>query len=165
MAQITLKGNPINTIGELPKIGETAKEFTLVASDLTEKKLSDFKGTKVILNIFPSIDTGICATSARKFNEEASALENTVVLNISKDLPFALTRFCAAEGLEKVINLSDFRGNFADDYQLKIADGPLKGLASRAVIILDENGSIIYTEQVPEIAQEPNYEAALKVVR
>ncbi|MBP7173280.1 MAG: thiol peroxidase [Cloacibacterium sp.] len=165
MAQITLKGNPINTIGELPKIGETAKEFTLVASDLTEKKLSDFKGIKVVLNVFPSIDTGICAASARKFNEEVSALENTVILNISKDLPFALTRFCAAEGLEKVINLSDFRGNFADDYQLKITNGPLQGLASRAVIVLDENGTVVYTEQVPEIAQEPDYEAALKAVK
>ena len=165
MAQITLKGNPINTIGELPKIGETAKEFTLVASDLTEKKLSDFKGIKVVLNVFPSIDTGICAASARKFNEEVSALENTVILNISKDLPFALTRFCAAEGLEKVINLSDIRGNFADDYQLKITNGPLQGLASRAVIVLDENGTVVYTEQVPEIAQEPDYEAALKAVK
>lgn len=165
MAQITLKGNPIHTLGELPKIGETAKEFTLVASDLTEKKLSDFRGSKVVLNIFPSIDTGICAASARKFNEEINGMENAFVLNISKDLPFALTRFCAAEGLENVVNLSDFRGSFADDYALKITDGPLKGLASRAVIVLDEEGKIIYTEQVPEIVQEPDYEAAMKMIK
>lgn len=165
MAEITLKGNTIHTSGELPKTGETAKEFTLVASDLTEKKLSDFRGSKVVLNIFPSIDTGICAASARKFNEEINGLENAFVLNISKDLPFALTRFCASEGLENVVNLSDFRGSFADDYGLKITDGPLKGLASRAVIILDEEGKIIYTEQVPEIAQEPNYDAAMNVIK
>lgn len=165
MAKITLAGNPINTLGELPKIGETAKDFILVSADLSEKSLADFRGKRIILNIFPSIDTGICAASARKFNQEASSLENTVVINISKDLPFALSRFCAAEGLDNVITLSDFRSTFSKDYEVEIIDGPLKGLNSRSVIILDEEGKVIYTEQVPEIKQEPNYEAALAVLK
>lgn len=165
MAKITLGGTPINTLGELPKMGTIAKDFALVSEDLSEKTLSDFKGKRVILNIFPSIDTGVCAASARKFNEEVSSLENTVVINISKDLPFALSRYCAAEGLDNVINLSDFRGSFSKDYEVEIVDGPLKGLNSRAVIILDEEGKVIYTEQVPEIKQEPNYEVALSVLK
>lgn len=165
MASITLKGNEIHTTGSLPEIGSVAKDFTLVAEDLSEKSLSDYKGKKVILNIFPSIDTGVCAASARKFNEEASALENTVVVNVSKDLPFALGRFCASEGLENVINLSDFRGNFGENYGLTITDSPLKGLLSRAVVVLDENGTVKYTEQVPEIVQEPDYNAALEAVK
>lgn len=165
MAKITLAGNPINTIGELPKVGEIAKDFTLVAEDLSEKSLSDFKGKKVVLNLFPSIDTGVCAASARKFNEEASTLENTVIINISKDLPFALSRFCVSEGLKNTINLSDFRENFSKNYGAEIIDGPLKGLISRAVIILDETGKILYTEQVSEIKQEPNYQAALAVLK
>lgn len=165
MAKITLAGNPINTLGDLPEVGTVAKDFVLVSEDLSEKTLSDFKGKRVILNIFPSIDTGVCATSARKFNEEVTALENTVVVNISKDLPFALSRYCASEGLDNVINLSDFRGNFSKDYEVEIVDGPLKGLNSRVVIILDEDGKIIYTEQVPEIKQEPNYEVALSVLK
>lgn len=165
MAKITLAGNPINTLGELPKIGGFAKDFTLVALDLSEKSLSDFKGKKIVLNLFPSVDTGICAASARKFNQEASSLENTVVINISKDLPFALSRFCAAEGLDNVITLSDFRGTFSKDYEVEIIDGPIRGLISRSVIILDEEGKVIYTEQVPEIKQEPNYEAALAVLK
>lgn len=165
MASITLKGNEIHTTGNLPEIGSVAKDFTLVAEDLSEKSLSDYKGKKVILNIFPSIDTGVCAASARKFNEEASALENTVVVNVSKDLPFALGRFCASEGLENVINLSDFRGNFGENYGLTITDSPLKGLLSRAVVVLDENGTVKYTEQVPEIVQEPDYNAALEAVK
>lgn len=165
MAKITLAGNPINTLGELPKIGEHTKNFTLVAADLSENSLSDFSGKKLVLNLFPSIDTGICAASARKFNQEASSLENTIVINISKDLPFALSRFCAAEGLENVITLSDFRGSFSKDYEVEILDGPLKGLISRAVIILDETGKVIYTEQVPEIKQEPDYESALSVLK
>ena len=127
--------------------------------------MSDFAGKKVVLNIFPSIDTGVCAASARKFNEEASALDNTVVVNVSKDLPFALGRFCASEGLQNVMNLSDYRGNFGENYGLTIADSPLKGLLSRAVVVLDENGTVKYTEQVPEIAQEPNYAAALEAVK
>lgn len=165
MAKITLAGNPINTIGELPKKGEIAKDFTLVASDLSEKTLQDFIGKRLVLNLFPSIDTGICAASARKFNQEASSLNNTIVINISKDLPFALSRFCASEGLENVINLSDFRGNFSKNYGVEMIDGPLKGLISRAVIILDEEGKIIYTEQVPEIKQEPDYESALAILK
>lgn len=165
MASITLKGNEIHTTGSLPEIGSVAKDFTLVAEDLLEKSLSDYKGKKVIFNIFPSIDTGVCAASARKFNEEASALENTVVVNVSKDLPFALGRFCASEGLENVINLSDFRGNFGENYGLTITDSPLKGLLSRAIVVLDENGTVKYTEQVPEIVQEPDYNAALEAVK
>lgn len=165
MANITLKGNEIHTIGNLPEIGSEAKNCTLVAEDLSEKSISDFAGKKVVLNIFPSIDTGVCAASARKFNEQANALENTVVVNISKDLPFALGRFCAAEGLSNVINLSDYRSNFGEVYGLTITDSPLKGLLSRAVVVLDENGNVTYTEQVPEIVQEPNYEAALEAVK
>ena len=165
MANITLQGNEIHTSGNLPELGTVAPDFTLVAEDLSEKTLSDFAGKKVVLNIFPSIDTGVCAASARKFNEEASALDNTVVVNVSKDLPFALGRFCASEGLENVMNLSDYRGNFGENYGLTIADSPLKGLLSRAVVVLDENGTVKYTEQVPEIAQEPNYAAALEAVK
>ncbi|MFK7050271.1 MULTISPECIES: thiol peroxidase [Flavobacterium] len=162
MAQITFKGNTINTVGELPVVGSKANSFELVATDLSIKKLEDFKGQKIVLNIFPSIDTGICAASVRKFNETASKLENTKVLCISRDLPFAQTRFCGAEGLENVINLSDFKtGSFGADYGLTIVEGPLAGLHSRCVIVLDENGIIKYTEQVAEIAQEPNYESAL----
>ncbi len=162
MAQITLKGNPINTVGELPQIGTQAKDFQLVKTDLSVASLSDYKGSRVVLNIFPSIDTGTCATSVRKFNEKASSLENTKVLCISRDLPFAQNRFCGAEGLENVVNLSDFKDNsFGNSYGLSIVDGPLAGLHSRAVIVLDENGVVKYTELVPEIVDEPNYEAAL----
>ena len=162
MAQITLKGNTINTVGNLPQVGSQAKDFSLVGTDLSVKTLADFKGSRVVLNIFPSIDTGTCATSVRKFNEKASSLENTKVLCISRDLPFAQNRFCGAEGLENVVNLSDFKNNsFGNDYGLAIADGPLAGLHSRAVVVLDENGVVKYTEQVPEIVDEPNYEAAL----
>lgn len=161
MASIKLKGNPVQTVGELPKIGTLAKEFTLVAADLSEKHLADYTGKKVLLNIFPSIDTGICAASARAFNEKANALENTVVINVSRDLPFALSRFCAAEGLDNVEVLSDFRGNFGEDYGLTIEDSPMRGLLSRAVVVLDEKGNVTYTEQIPEITQEPNYDNAL----
>lgn len=165
MANITLQGNEIHTTGNLPQLGSQAANFKLVADDLSEKSLSDYKGKKIVLNIFPSIDTGVCAASARKFNQEASSLDNTLVINISKDLPFALKRFCASEGLENVLNLSDFRGTFGENYGLIISDSPLKGLLSRAVIVLDETGTVKYTEQVPEIAQEPNYEAALAAVK
>ncbi|OBW41766.1 Thiol peroxidase [Chryseobacterium sp. MOF25P] len=161
MSTITFKGNPINTIGNLPEVGREAQEFTMVSSDLSEKNLADYTGKRVVLNIFPSIDTGICASSARKFNEEASNLDNTVVINVSRDLPFALSRFCAAEGLNNVETLSDFRGNFGEDYGVTLSDSPLKGLLSRAVVVLDEKAKVIYTEQVPEIGQEPNYEAAI----
>lgn len=165
MADITFKGNPIHTVGQLPEVGTEAKDFTLVASDLSEKKLSDYQGKKVVLNIFPSIDTGVCAASARHFNQEASALENTVVINVSKDLPFALNRFCAAEGLNNVEVLSDFRGRFGEDYGVTLQDSPLHGLLSRAVVVLDENGKVLYTEQVPEIGQEPNYDNAINAVK
>ncbi|MFY1045718.1 thiol peroxidase [Chryseobacterium sp. GP-SGM7] len=161
MSTITFKGNPIHTVGTLPAVGNDAQEFTMVSSDLSEKNLADYTGKRVVLNIFPSIDTGICAASARKFNEEASTLDNTVVINVSRDLPFALSRFCAAEGLNNVETLSDFRGNFGEDYGVTLSDSPLKGLLSRAVVVLDEKAKVIYTEQVPEIGQEPNYEAAI----
>ncbi|WP_288447284.1 thiol peroxidase [uncultured Chryseobacterium sp.] len=158
---ITLKGNEVHTIGTLPSVGSTVKDFALVDSGLAVKTLETFAGKKKVFNIFPSIDTPTCAASSRKFNEEASKLENTVVINVSKDLPFALGRFCAAEGLNNVETLSDFRSNFGDDYEVTITDSPLKGLLSRAVIVTDENNKVVYTEQVPEIADEPNYDAAL----
>ncbi|MFC4817080.1 thiol peroxidase [Flavobacterium sp. GCM10023249] len=162
MAQITLKGNTITTVGNLPEVGSQAKDFELVATDLSVKTLADYRGTKVVLNIFPSVDTGTCATSVRKFNEKASNLPNTTVLCISRDLPFAQNRFCGAEGLNNVMNLSDFRSNsFGNDYGVTITDGPLAGLHSRAVIVIDEDGVVKYTEQVAEIVDEPNYEAAL----
>jgi thiol peroxidase len=162
MAAITLGGNPIHTAGEIPKKGTQAPNFSLVKTDLSTATLADFAGSKLVLNIFPSIDTGVCATSVRTFNQKASELENTKVLCISRDLPFAQKRFCAAEGLENVESLSDFKdGRFGEAYGLSITDGPLAGLHSRAVIVLDEKGQVTYSEQVPEIAQEPNYEAAL----
>ena len=162
MASITLGGNPIKTSGELPKVGSKAPEFQLVKNDLSITSLADFAGSNLVLNIFPSIDTGTCATSVRTFNAKASALENTKVLCISRDLPFAQKRFCGAEGLENVVNLSDFNtGNFGKDYGLEITDSVLAGLHSRVIIVIDENGIVKYTEQVPEIADEPNYELAL----
>ena len=165
MATITLGGNPIHTSGDLQKVGTKAVDFSLVNTDLGASTLADFSGSRVVLNIFPSIDTGTCAASVRKFNEKASAIENTKVLCISRDLPFAQKRFCGAEGLENVINLSDFKeGIFGKNYGLEITDGPLAGLHSRVVIVLDENGTILHNEQVSEIADEPNYEAALAVL-
>jgi thiol peroxidase len=162
MAAITLGGNPINTNGSLPQVGSKATDFQLVKSDLSVASLADYAGSKLVLNIFPSIDTGTCATSVRTFNAKASALENTKVLCISRDLPFAQKRFCGAEGLENVINLSDFNeGSFGKNYGLEIVDGPLAGLHSRVVIVLDENGVVKHAEQVGEIADEPNNEAAL----
>lgn len=158
---ITLKGNEVHTIGTLPSVGTSVKDFALVDSGLAVKTLETFAGKKKVFNIFPSIDTPTCAASSRKFNEEASKLENTVIINVSKDLPFALGRFCAAEGLNNVETLSDFRSSFGDDYEVTITDSPLKGLLSRAVIVTDENNKVVYTEQVSEIADEPNYDAAL----
>jgi thiol peroxidase len=159
MANITLKGNPIETVGELPKVGSKVPDFSLQKQDLSRVSLKDFPGKKV-LNIFPSIDTAVCATSTRKFNELAGK-RGITVLCISEDLPFAQKRFCGAENLDKVVTLSGFRTSFAKDYGLEIKTGPLTGLMSRSVIVLDENNTVIYNEQVPEIAQEPNYEAAL----
>ena len=165
MASITLGGNPIHTSGELPTVGSQLADFKLVQNDLSVASLSNFAGKKLVLNIFPSIDTGTCATSVRKFNESASNLENTTVLCISRDLPFAQKRFCGAEGLENVVNLSDFKdGSFGKDYGLEISDSALAGLHSRVVIVVDENGNVIHTEQVGEIANEPNYESALAVL-
>ena len=165
MATVTLGGNTINTIGNLPTIGTKAPEFELVKNDLSVVKLSDYAGKKLVLNIFPSIDTGTCAASVRTFNEKASSLANTTVLCISRDLPFAQKRFCGAEGLENVENLSDFKsGAFGKNYGLEITDSVLSGLHSRVVIVLDENSNVIYTEQIAEIADEPNYEAALAVL-
>ncbi|WP_027388206.1 thiol peroxidase [Chryseobacterium gregarium] len=165
MSSITLKGNEVNTLGKLPEIGSAIRDFALVDSGLNVKTLENFEGKKKVFNIFPSIDTPTCAASARKFNEEANNLENTVVINVSKDLPFALTRFCAAEGLDNVETLSDFRGTFGDDYEVTITDSPMKGLLSRAVIVTDENNKVVYTEQVSEIANEPDYSAALEALK
>lgn len=165
MAQITLQGNPIETVGELPPLNTMAPKFTLTKTDLSECSLNNFKGQTVVLNIFPSIDTGVCAASVRRFNAEATSLTNTVVLCISADLPFAHQRFCEGEGLDRVIPLSVFRSPaFGSEYGVTITTGPLAGLLSRSIVIIDFEGKIIYTEQVPEIAQEPDYEAALKVL-
>lgn len=166
MAQIAFKGNPINTKGDLPLVGAFAPDFTLVNGKLESKSLSDYKGQWVVLNIFPSVDTGVCAQSVRQFNQKASELDNVTVLNISKDLPFAGSRFCAAEGLENVETLSDFRdSDFANKYGVTMTNGPLEGLFSRVVMILNPEGEIFYTEQVPEITQEPNYENALETLK
>lgn len=165
MANIKFHGDAATTVGTLPKVGEQLKEFNLVSSDLSEKKLSDYKGKKLVLSIFPSVDTGVCASSVRHFNEAAAKVENAKIVNISRDLPFALKRFCAAEGIENVDTLSDFRSNFGDDYGVTLQDSPLKGLLSRAVIVADENGKVLYTEQVPEVTDEPNYDAALDALK
>ncbi len=167
MAKITLKGNPVNTIGELPKSGNKAPCFELVSTDLSSKKLNDFAGSKLVLNIFPSLDTPTCAASVRKFNELATAMGDTKVLAISKDLPFAHSRFCTSEGIENVLNLSGFKceSSFGKDYGVEIIDGPLAGLYSRAIVIIDENGNVTYTQQVPEIVDEPNYDEVLKALK
>ncbi|MCO6564042.1 MAG: thiol peroxidase [Apibacter sp.] len=164
MATITLKGNEVHTLGALPEVGNKAPDFILVDTDLSEKKLSDYKGKVVVLNIFPSLDTETCAMSVREFNEKVSDMENTVVLCISKDLPFAQKRFCAAEGLDNVIPLSAFRSNFGKEYNLEFSDGPLKGLFSRSVIVLNVSGEIIYKEQVAETTNEPNYEKVMAAI-
>lgn len=162
MAQITLGGNPVQTMGELPAVGEKAPDFTLIKDDLARVSLSDFQGSKVVLNVFPSIDTSVCAQSVREFNQRLAEKENTKVLCISRDLPFAFKRFCAAEGIENVETLSDFEsGDFGKTYQLEMTDGPFAGLHSRAVIVLDEDGKVIYQQQVGEIGDEPDYKGAL----
>lgn len=166
MASITLKGNAINTSGDLPTIGSKAPDFQLTGIDLSKKSLADFNGLTLVLNIFPSLDTGTCAASVRAFNKSAGRLENTKVLCISRDLPFAQARFCGAEGIENVVMLSDFAtGDFGINYGLKIIDGPLANLHSRAIVVIDSNGKIVYTEQVPEIVDEPNYDKALKAIQ
>lgn len=162
MASVTLGGNPLNTNGELPAVGTTATDFSLVRSDLKRVSLDDFSGSKLILNIFPSIDTGTCAASVRQFNKLASGLDNTKVLCISRDLPFAQKRFCGAEGLENVVTLSDYEsGDFGKNYGLELIDGAMKGLHSRSIVVLDENHKVLHTELVPDIKDEPNYDAAL----
>ncbi|MCP5141938.1 MAG: thiol peroxidase [Gammaproteobacteria bacterium] len=162
MATITLHGNEIHTIGELPAVGSSAPDFKLTAGDLSDKSLGDFAGKKKLLNIVPSLDTGICAISTKKFNEAAEGRDDTVMLIVSADLPFAQGRFCGAEGTDKVIPLAMMRDkNFAKDYGILITDGPLAGITGRAVVVLDAGNKVVYTELVPEIAQEPNYEAAL----
>ena len=165
MATITLKGNPINTVAELPENGTAAPSFTLVNKDLSEANLADYAGKTVVLNIFPSLDTPVCAASVRRFNLEASSIPGAVVLCVSADLPFAHKRFCEVEGIENVVSLSVFRSpEFGQDYGVTMADGPLKGILSRAVVIIDPEGKVIYAEQVPEITQEPDYEEALKAM-
>jgi len=164
MATVTFKGTSVQTSGDLPDVGSAAPDFTLVKQDLSETILADYKGQCLVLNIFPSIDTDVCATSVRTFNEKAAELENTTVLCISLDLPFAQSRFCGAEGIENVVTASAFRAAFGEHYGVLLVEGPLAGLLSRAVIVIDEAGNVIYTELVPEIAQEPDYDAALAVL-
>ncbi len=165
MATITFKGNSIKTSGQIPQVGTKIPDFSLVATDLSTVKLSDYAGKKVVFNIFPSIDTGVCAASVRKFNEIAASKKDVKVLCISKDLPFAHKRFCGAEGIENVVSLSSFKdSNFEASFNLTIAEGPLEGLFSRVLLVVDESGKIVYSEQVPEIAQEPDYEKALQVL-
>lgn len=161
MANITLKGNQISTSGTLPAVGSQAPEFTMVKEDLSETSLSGISGRKV-LNIFPSVDTGVCAASVRQFNQRATGLKDTVVYNISKDLPFAMKRFCGAEGIKNAQTASVWRSDFAQKYGLEIVDGPLKGLCSRVVLVLDASNKVVYAQQVPEIGTEPDYDAALK---
>ncbi len=162
---ITLGGKTIHTVGQLPAVGTPLKEVTLTGVDLKENTLADYKGKYVIMNIFPSVNTGVCSKSVRKFNEDAAGLTNTTVLCISKDLPFAQKAFCGAEGIKNVVMLSDFRTDFGHAYGVQIADGPMKGLLSRAVIVVNPEGNIVYEQQVPEIGQEPDYAAALAVIK
>ena len=162
MATIALQGNPIHTFGTLPEVGSFSPDFLLTKTDLSDVSLSAYQGKKILLNIFPSLDTAVCATSVRKFNAEAEKHQNTVVLCVSKDLPFAHARFCSTEGLSNVIPVSELRNaSFGNNFGVVITDGPLAGLFSRAVVVVDEKGKVIYSEQVPDIVQEPNYEAAL----
>lgn len=166
MAITHLKGNPVQTVGELPAVGSKAPEFSLVANDLSEVKLSDFSGKTVVLSIFPSVDTPVCATSVKKFNERAAAGNSAVILNVSRDLPFAQKRFCGAEGIANVQTLSAFRNEeFGKQYGVAIAEGPFKSLYARALLVINGNGQVVYSELVPEIAQEPNYDAALAAAK
>ena len=165
MAQVTLKGNPIHTNGDLPAVGAKAPDFRLTGGDLKDVTLADYRGKKKVLNIVPSLDTSVCATSTRKFNERAGKLADTVVLVVSADLPFASKRFCTTEGLQNVVPLSLMRDkNVATDYGILIQDGPLQGICGRAVVVLDANDKVVYRQLVPEIGQEPDYEAALKAI-
>ncbi|GAA1785493.1 thiol peroxidase [Nostocoides veronense] len=161
MATTAFKGNPVHTVGDLPAQGGAAPDFTLTGSDLSDVTLAGLAGRRVVLNIFPSVDTGVCAASVRKFNELASGLENTSVVCASADLPFALSRFCGAEGIENVVAASSFRSDFGADYGVTMTDGPLRGLLARSVVVLDADGKVTYTEVVPEITTEPDYDAAI----
>lgn len=161
MATTAFKGQPAHTKGDLPKVGQSVSFSNLVKHDLTETSLENYSGKKKVINIFPSIDTGVCAASVRKFNKEAAELENTVVFNISMDLPFALARFCGAEGIKNCETLSAFRSSFGKEWGLELTDTPLKGLFARSVVVLSKDNKVLYTELVPDITQEPNYEAAL----
>jgi thiol peroxidase len=166
MAEFKLKGNTFHTCGELPAVGADAPDCTLVGKDLSEIQLGSYKGKRVVLNIFPSLDTAVCAASVRRFNAEAANLENTVVVCVSGDLPFAHGRFCTTEGLENVVSASDFReGAFGKAYGVRIVDGPLQGLCARSVVVVNEGGDVIYTELCPETVEEPNYDAALAVLK
>lgn len=165
MAKITFKENPVNTSGDLPAAGNAVPDFNLTGADLGDVTLANFKGKKLILNIFPSIDTGVCATSVRTFNSKASSLDNSIVLCVSRDLPFAQSRFCGAEGLDNVVSLSEMKDrSFGEAYGMEMIDGPLKGLLARGVVVVDEQGKVIYSELVPEITQEPDYDKALEVL-
>ncbi len=165
MAQVTLKGNPINTSGDLPSVGSDAPEFVLVDGDLNEVSLADFRGKKKLLNIVPSLDTPVCAISTKRFNEQAKGRDDLAVLIVSSDLPFAQGRFCEAESTRDVKTLSMMRNrNFAKDYGVLIVDGPLSGITARAVVVLDDNGKVLYTELVPEITQEPDYDKAVQAL-
>ncbi len=162
MSKVNLKGTPVNTIGELPAVGSKAPEFLLVGTNLGDVKSSDFAGKRVVLNIFPSLDTATCAASVRRFNVEAAKLDNAVVVCISKDLPFAHNRFCTAEGINNVVSASEFRGNaFGKSYGVMLTDGPLQGLLARAVVVLDKDGTVLHSQFAPEITQEPDYQSAL----
>lgn len=167
MAKITLGGNETQTVGNLPEVGTNAPDFHLVSKDMQEKTLASYHGQKVILNIYPSIDTGVCAMSTQKFNQEASKLDNTRIVCVSRDLPFALKRYCDAESIENLDNLSNFRdgGDFGKQYGVEIADGAFSGLNARAIVVINEEGKVTYTELVPEVGQEPNYEQAMAAIQ
>lgn len=165
MTQVSFKGNPTHLLGNLPAKGSHAPDFVLTKTDLTDLSIHELRGKKVVMNIFPSVDTPVCAASVRRFNEEAAKLTNTVVLCISRDLPFALSRFCGAEGLQNVVPVSEFRTlDFGKLYGVRITDGPLAGLLARAILIINETGEVIYTQLVPDISEEPDYEDALQVI-
>lgn len=161
MSTTNLQGNPVNTVGSLPEVGSVAPDFVTTKSDLSEVRLSDFRGKTVILNIFPSIDTGVCASSVRRFNAEAAKLENVEIIGVSMDLPFALGRFCAAEGIDHVTTTSAFRSTFGKDYGVQLADSPMAGLFARSIVIVDPEGKVKYTQLVDEITSDPDFEAAL----
>ena len=165
MANITLGGNPVKTVGELPAVGSPAPDFKVTKTDLSDTKLSDYKGKNVVLNIFPSIGTGVCQASVRKFNELAAGKENTVVISVSRDLPFAHNQFCEAEGIENVIPTSEYKDtSFSDNYHVKYVDGKFEGLLSRSIVVINPEGVVTYTEQVPETGQEPDYDKALAAI-